>query len=99
MFVKISRTTLSAADDPAWDSETRRFAGQPGKPGINPESNTCPLEPEFDQDMYDPNICWCMYNVLVVRFEGKVAYRVAVGRVYYTAFDDASPERRTFWLG
>jgi hypothetical protein len=75
------------------------LAGQSRKPGINPESNTCPLEPEFDQDMYDPNICWCMYNVLAVRFEGKIAYRVAVSRVYYTAFNDASPERRTFWLG
>ena len=99
VLIKISRTTLSAADDPAWDSETKRFAGRPGKPGINPESNTFSLEPEFDQDMYDPNVCWCMYNVLVVRFEGRVAYRVAVGRVYYTAFDNASPERRTFCLG
>ncbi|KAI8930939.1 hypothetical protein NX059_011954 [Plenodomus lindquistii] len=98
-FVKISRTTLSATDDPAWDSESRKFAGQPGQPSTNPESLINPLEPEFDQDEYDPNVCWCMYNVLVVTFEDDVAHRVAAGRVYFTAFDVANPIKKTFYLG
>lgn len=99
MFVKISRTTFSAADDPAWDPTSRKFTGRPGQPSINPEALILPLESEFDQDVYDPNICWCMYNVLVVIFEDNVAHRVAAGRVYYTAFDGANPETKEFYLG
>lgn len=56
-------------------------------------------EDEFDHDVYDSNICWCMYNVLVVNMEADVAYRIAAGRVYYSAFDDANPARRTVRLG
>lgn len=98
-FVKISRTTLTALHDPAWDPVTKTFAGRPGEPGVNPRPAPSLIEDEFDQDVYDSNICWCMYNVLVVKFEADIANRLAVGRIYYTAFDNASPERRTFWLG
>lgn len=97
--MKISQTTFTSQNDPAWDSVTKKFTGKPGQPGINPEPTPLPLEDEFDYDVFDRNICWCMYNVLVVSFEGGVATRLAVGRVYYTAFDDAKPERQTFFLG
>lgn len=97
--MKISQTTLSALDDPAWDPTTKTFAGKPGQPGINPDPALPPLEDEFDRTVFDHNICWCMYNMLVVSFDKDVATRLAVGRVYYTAFDDAMPERRTFSLG
>lgn len=98
-FVKISQTTLTALDDPAWDPETKTFAGQPGKPGINPEPAPPLAEEEFDQDVYDCNVCWCMYNVLVIDVDGEVARRLAVGRIYYSVFDNASPESRTIRLG
>jgi hypothetical protein len=98
-FIKISQTTLTARDDAAWDEETKSFAGRPGKPALNRRDPLDASEEEFDQKVYDINICWCMYNVLVVEFEGNVARRIAVGRVHIDAFDGASPERRTFYFG
>lgn len=97
-FVKISQTTLTARDDPAWDEESKIFAGRPGEPAINPREPLDPSEEEFDQAVYDRNICWCMYKVLVVEFEDDIARRIAVGRVHVSAFDGASPEQRTFYL-
>lgn len=100
-FVKISQTTLAPGrDDPAWDAETETFAGKPGEEAINPQPEIDREDEEFDQSVYGRNICWCLYNVLVVRFEGDVARRIAVGQVHIHAFDrDSSMERRTFWLG
>lgn len=97
--MKISRTTFTSQDDPAWDSETKTFAGEPGQPAINSAIAPPPLQDEFDYNLFDRNICWCMYNVLVVCFEDGVATRLAVGRVYYTAFDAVKPKRKTFFLG
>ena len=56
-FAKVLRTTLSVADDPAWDLKSRGFVGQPGQSGINPESDVFPLDLEFDQEVYDLNVC------------------------------------------
>jgi hypothetical protein len=98
-FVKIAQSTLTARDDPAWSEKSKSFAGQPRKPAINPRDPLDPSEEEFDQEVYDRNICWCMYNVLVVKFEGEIARRIAVGRVHVDAFDGADPEQKTFCLG
>ena len=98
-FAKVLRTTLSVADDPAWDLKSRGFVGQPGQSGINPESDVFPLDLEFDQEVYDLNVCWCVYNILIVTFEEGVAYRVTIGRVYHTAFDEANPDRKISSLG
>lgn len=98
-FMKISRTTLTSQDDPAWNPDSKTFAGEPGEPGINPNRTPLALEDEFDSDAFDRNICWCMYNVLLVSFDDNVATRLAVGRVYYAAFDDAHPEKKKFCLG
>jgi hypothetical protein len=99
-FIKVSQTTLAPGrDDPAWDIETKTYAGIPGEPAINPRPPFDEEEEEFDQEVYDRNICWCLYNVLVVQFEGDVARRIAVGQLHITAFEDALPERRTFWFG
>jgi hypothetical protein len=98
-FVKISQTTLTARDDPAWDEESKTFAGRPGERALNHRSPLDPSEEEFDQEVYDINICWSMYNVLMVEFEGNVARRIAVGRVHVDAFDGARPEQRRFCLG
>lgn len=99
-FIKISQTTLAPGrDDPAWDADTKTFAGKPGEAAINPRPPFDEEEEEFDQEIYDRNMCWCLYNVLVVSFENDVARRIAVGQVHITAFEDAQPERRTFWFG
>jgi hypothetical protein len=98
-FVKISQTTLTARDDPAWDEKSKSYTGRPGEGAIKPRGPLDSSEEEFDQDAYDINICWCMYSVLVVEFEGDVAKRIAVGRVHVNAFNGASPERRSFCLG
>jgi hypothetical protein len=97
-FIKVSQTTLRDQDDPAWDESSKTYAGRPGELAINPCDPMDPSEEEFDQKIYDRNTCWCMYNVLVVEFEEDVARRVAIGRVHISAYDSASPERRTFWL-
>ncbi|KAF2472799.1 HET-domain-containing protein [Lindgomyces ingoldianus] len=87
-FIKISQTTLTLGrDDPAWNVETKKFTGKPGEQAINPQPPFDLEEEEFDQTIYDRNICWCLYNVLVVRFDGDVAYRIAVGQVHISAFD------------
>lgn len=98
-FVKVSQTTLTARDDPAWDEGSKSYAGKPGEPAINPRQPLDAEEEEFDQSVYDCNVCWCMYNVLIVEFDGDIARRIAVGRVQISAFDNASPERRSFRLG
>jgi hypothetical protein len=98
-FMKVSQTTLRFRGDPAWDEESKSLAGKPGEPAINTCGPVDPGDAEFDQDVYDGNICWCMYNVLVVEFEGDVARRIAVGRVHITAFDNAHPERKSFKFG
>lgn len=98
-FIKVSQTTLTDQNDPAWNTETKAFSGRPGEPAINIDAVYEPFEVEFDQDVHDVNICWCIYNVLVVNFQGETARRLAVGRVYFSAFDDAGPENKTFMLG
>jgi hypothetical protein len=92
-FIKVSQTTLSHADsDPAWDGNTESYSGKPGGPPINPMP---PLEAEdelFDQTRYDPNICWCLYNVLMIEWQNGMAYRAGVAQVHIHAFDGASPQ-------
>lgn len=92
-FIKLSQTTFSHADsDPAWDENTESYSGKPGGPPINPMP---PLDAEdelFDQTRYDPNICWCLYNVLMIEWQNGMAYRAGVGQVHIYAFDGASPQ-------
>lgn len=99
-FVKLSQTTLAHADsDPAWDEETESYAGRPG--GL-PLNHRPPLDAEdeiFDQTRYDLNICWCLYNVLMVEWQDGVAYRIGIGQVHIHAFDAASPKWHKMMLG
>jgi len=99
-FIKLSQTTLAHADsDPAWDDSSRSYAGQPGGPPLNPRP---PLDDEdelFDQTRYDLNICWCLYNVLMIEWQDGVAYRLGIGQVHIHAFDEASPTWRKVLLG
>jgi hypothetical protein len=99
-FISLSQATLSHADsDPAWDEETESYAGKPGGPPI---SSRPPLDVEdepFDQGRYDPNICWCLYNVMMIEWQDGVAYRVGIGQMHIHAFDRASPQSHKILLG
>jgi len=99
-FLKLSQQTFSLQDsDPAWDEETRSYKGTAGSPALNPQEPLRPEDEAFDQAVYDQNICWCLYNVLLVEWAESIAYRVGIGQVHINAFDNARPELRTVALG
>jgi len=101
-FIKLSQTTLSSGrDDPAWCEKTKAFAGKPGERAIN---KTRPLEFTEDEEIFDPrvypiDICWCLYNVMLVETKGDVIYRLGIGQVHIHAFDAAATERKLMRLG
>ncbi|KAK5656477.1 hypothetical protein OQA88_4860 [Cercophora sp. LCS_1] len=99
-FIKLSQQTFSLNEsDPAWDGELCIYRGAPGSPAINPQEPLGPEDEVFDQAAYDQNICWCLYNVLLVEWVEGIAYRVGIGYVHIDAFDSASPEWMTVGLG
>lgn len=99
-FICLSQATLSHADsDPAWDEVTETYAGKPGGPPISPRPPLDREDEPFDQGRYDPNICWCFYNVLMIEWQDGVAYRVGIGQVHIHAFDRASPQSQRILLG
>lgn len=100
-FVVLSQTTLyHDEDDPARDGETQSFAGTPGSPAINPQGRSPFGETWFDQSVYHPDICWCLYNVLMVEWEydgpedNRVARRIGIGKIHIHAF--YAPSAGTF---
>ncbi|KAK3358208.1 heterokaryon incompatibility protein-domain-containing protein [Lasiosphaeria hispida] len=99
-FIKLSqRTFSSSSDDPAWDDDTKSFSGVPGEPGLQKFVQYGPSEDLFDEDIYAIDICWPVYNVLMVECKEKVWYRTGIGRVHIHAFDQAKMERRRIDLG
>jgi hypothetical protein len=99
-FIKLSQTTFaSGRDDPAWDEASESFLGVPGDPGLNTYPTLQPDEELFDPIRYDHNICWCLYNVLMVEWQGQVAYRLGIGQIHIHSFDQASPRRMGIELG
>ena len=99
-FICLSQTTLSHADsDPAWDEETESYAGKPGGSPITPRPLLNQEDEPFDQGRYDPNICWCLYNVMMIEWQDGVAYRVGIGQVHVHAFDRVSSRSHKILLG
>ena len=99
-FIKLSQRTYSIMDsDPEWDKEIVAYKGVPGSPAINPQELLGPDDEIFDQQVYDPNICWCLYNVLLVEWANRIAYRAGIGQVYIHSFDSARPRWRKITLG
>ena len=99
-FIKLSQTTLSPGmDDPAWDAATESFSGVPGAPGLTPFVQYGPSEELFDPEKYSCDVCWCLYNVLLVDWKDGVAYRVGVGKIHIHAFNQADPQKRRIELG
>src|SRR6266498_3241910 len=92
-FIKISQITLAhGRSDPAWNENTERYSGEPGHPPINPRPPLNAEDELFDPNRYDLNICWCLYNVVMIEWQDDVAYRVGIGQVHIHAFDKASPQ-------
>lgn len=85
-LLKISSTTLTHGDkDPAWRMATAQFSGTPGEPPRNRLNMDISSASEwFDPAAYDPTICFCLYNVLMVVVEGGITYRVELGRSTFT---------------
>lgn len=99
-FIKLSqRTPLIMGQDPAWDEETKSYKGAPGAPAINQQERVDGEEMFDDETVYDTNICWCLYNVLLIKWVDGVAYRGGLGQVHVHAFDNARPEWRAIALG
>ncbi|KAK1761557.1 heterokaryon incompatibility protein-domain-containing protein [Echria macrotheca] len=99
-FVKLSQQTFSLNEsDPAWNEETWSYSGTPGSPALHPQEPLGPEDEAFDQAVYDQNICWCLYNVLLIEWFDGVAYRVGIGQVHIHAFDNAHPECKTVAVG
>lgn len=53
----------------------------------------------FDQQRYDGEKAWCMYNIMLVEWIANVAYRVGVGKMHIDAWAQAEPTRKQITLG
>ena len=52
----------------------------------------------FDTFRYSSSLPWCMFNVLMIEWKGKVAHRVAAGRIHIGAFLEAGLIRKHIHL-
>jgi hypothetical protein len=100
-FVKLSRTTITHGDDDsAWDPETEAFVGVPGEPAINPDFEESRQKVWFDSDVFDSSICWCLYNIMMVKWrEDGVGLRLGIGKMHVHAFDAAAGDEKNVNLG
>jgi hypothetical protein len=100
-LIRLSQTTLKEGrDDPAWDSDRAEYCGRPGEPSINVFGmDTSGAEKLFDTSVYDPSICWCLYNVLAVKMQDKKARRIGIGKVHIRAFDKIAKMDQRIELG
>ena len=65
------------------------------RPDIHTATERC----GFDQYIFDATKPWCMFNVMLVEWEGEVAYRLGVGRVHLDAWAQAHPKLKVVKLG
>ncbi len=99
-FIKLSQTTLRTDfTEAAWDEQARSFGGVPGTPAVNPEVDTEGAEEYFDIKYYDPALCFCIYNVVMVEVHEDVSSRIGLGVVHIHAFDNANPQKRKVTFG
>ena len=79
------------------DSEatTMEKAHFPDRPNIDTATEGC----GFDQQRYDAEKPWCVYNIMLVEWKGEVAYRLGVGRMHIDAWAQANPKRKQIVLG
>ncbi|KAL8690679.1 MAG: hypothetical protein Q9218_003924 [Villophora microphyllina] len=53
----------------------------------------------FDQQRYDGEKPWCMYNIMLVEWVNGVAYRLGVGKMHIDAWAQAEATRKIITLG
>jgi hypothetical protein len=61
--------------------------------GVNVSENG-----HFDTEMYDEARPWCMFNFMLIECMGRIAYRVAIGRIHVDAFLASVPEEKVIDL-
>jgi len=68
---------------------------------VQPKDN--PLDPGidngFDTGKYDANRPWCMYEVMMIQWDGDVAVRLGVGTCHVEVFHQAERVRKRIVLG
>lgn len=67
----------------------------PNAPDINTSRNGY----GFDEQRFDSDKSWCLYNIMLVELREDVAYRVGVGRIHIDAWAQAKPVKKTVVLG
>jgi hypothetical protein len=83
-------TIMQGEDDPAWSHSTRAYSAKPNyEAELLSDAARSIANDIFDIGEYNPKICWCLYNVLVVKkAEGASAMRrVGIGKIHVDAFD------------
>ena len=53
----------------------------------------------FDQQLYDGQKPWCMYNIMLVEWINDVAYRLGVGKMHIDAWAQCEATRKIITLG
>lgn len=98
-FVGISRTVEEGGErDAAWDPKSRGYAWKPGGVAVNPD-----FKPRckqgwshvYDHNRYPCNLCWGLYNVLMVDDNSE---RLGVGQIHSQAFEAERKGRRLMSL-
>lgn len=67
----------------------------PEAPDINSSRNGY----GFDEQRFDSNKSWCLYNIMLVEVREGVSYRVGVGTMHIDAWAQAKPEKKIIVLG
>ena len=98
-FIKLSQTTLRTDQwDTAWHADTQAYSGVPGEPAVNIQSEIETPEDLFDS-YFDATLCYCLYNVIMVKVAKEISFRMGLGVIHISAFDNANPEERKITLG
>ena len=64
-----------------------------------PDLSTSTTGYGFDEQRFDSNKLWCLYNIMLVEWKDGVAYRVGVGTMHIDAWAQAKPEKKIIVLG
>jgi hypothetical protein len=104
-FVVLSRSTISGFE-PAPDPLDKRprptlYSQQDMESRVDPRLHASKYTNGkgcFDTRAYDVNQPWCLFNVMMIRREGDVVYRSAIGRIHVDAFLYANATEKVITL-
>jgi hypothetical protein len=104
-FVVLSRSTIGTwepAPDPLKKGLRPSLYSQKGMGGYGEStshsSSYINEMGNFDTRAYDENRPWCLFNVMMIEWKGRVAYRLAIGRIHVDAFLYADSIRKEITL-